>query len=365
MKRLISSLFLVTALSAGADDVSDLRAKIEQQAAELEKLKAALVKVEQQKTPPPAPATTPFKFNGLLQGWAVTGDAAFQDTFRVRRAELKLSGDLGRNIGWTVMADAAKALSMSGQSINQSGRALQDAFITAGAPKRLQLTAGQFKIPLSREGLESSATLDTIERSLFLSDRARGGAYGDIRDVGLALRRTVNDRYDVMLGVFNGTGESHNDVDRNERKSVIARVAVPVLAIDGLRVGASGAWGGGRGNDRRDRAGVDLLFTRGRWKLKSEVMAGRDGAAERLGWYALAAARVSPRVEVVGRVDEWDPDTSIDRDLATARERDYLLGGNLTLHSALRLQANLIRKTYGSDAVSTRNLLLVNLQTSW
>jgi len=376
------ALSLVFPIAARGEDPSAeirlLREQLAQQAAELERVRAALQRIETTVVPPPqtsssttsAPApAAPIRFSGLLQGWAMTGDASFQDTFRIRRTELKLSGDLAKNVGWTLMIDASKSLShatVDGQTtINQAGRPLQDAFVTIGNPRRVLLTAGQFKLPLSREGLESSATLDVIERALFMTDRSRGGSYGDVRDVGVSLRRTVPDRYELLLGVYNGTGESQNDVDRNERKSVVARVAVPVLPIEGLRVGTSAAWGGGRGGDRRDRYGADLLFARGGWKLKTEVMAGRDGAIEREGFYAHVGRELSPRLELIARFDQWDPDTSSDHDLATSLERDYILGGNVKLDSSLRLQANVIHKTYASEAVPTRNLLLINLQTSW
>jgi hypothetical protein len=382
LTKWLALVIVLGALGARAQDPASeirlLRQQLEQQAAELERLRAAIQRIENIATAPPpqqkpvsAPpsATAPVKFNGLLQAWATTGDAGFQDTFRIRRAELKFSGNVAQNVGWAVMVDAAKALSTTtanGQTaINQSGRTLQDAFLTIGAPSRVQLTAGQFKIPISREGLESSAALATVERALFMTDRTRGGAYGDVRDIGLALRRTVPDRYDIFVGVFNGTGESQNDVDRNERKSVVARAVAPVPAIQGLQLGASAAWGGGRGGERRERRGADVLFTRGRWTLKSEFMAGRDGAVERLGLYGHVGARVSPRVDLVGRFDQWDPDTSSDHDLATSQERDYLFGGSILVVPSLRLQANFIHKTYAADAVPARNLLLINLQTSW
>ena len=88
------------------------------------------------------------------------------------------------------MVDPAKALTIINST---SGRRddnivtgiVQDVFLTLTLNKHLNLNAGQFKVPLSLEGLESSAALDT-ERALFISDRARGGAYGDIRNIVMA-----------------------------------------------------------------------------------------------------------------------------------------------------------------------------------
>ena len=385
------ALLLGIAHSAAAqslpDELQALRARVEQQAAEIEKLRAIVERLDRastatpaQQPPPPSrpapntPAPLPvtagtgaIKFNGLLQAWLAGGDAGFQDTFRIRRAELKFSGDLGRTVGWTVMIDPSKSLGLTTSggtvSVNQASRVLQDAFISVGRPARLALTAGQFKVPISREGLESSAALDTVERALFISDRARGGAYGDIRDIGLGIRRSVANRYDVSLAVFNGTGESQNDTDRNERKAAGGRFTARVA--EGLQLGASAAWGGNNGDARRDRAGVDLLFTRGALKLKSEAMAGHDGRLDRFGFYIHGGYRIAPRIELVARLDQWDPDTDSDASPASARERDYIGGANVSLTESLRLQANVVRKTFAGPGIGDRNLVLINMQTSW
>lgn len=381
------AVFLVLAPMAAAQSSSEidaLRARIEQQAAELEALRAIVQRLDAAATPAPAatparasaPAPAPvmagtgtIKFNGLLQGWMASGDAGFQDTFRIRRAELKFSGDLGRNVGWVVMVDPSKSLGLTTSggttSVNQASRVLQDAFITAGRPVQLALTAGQFKVPISREGLESSAALDTVERALFISDRARGGAYGDIRDVGLAVRRSIADRYDFTFGIYNGTGESQNETDRNERKAIGGRFNTRIAGIEGLQLGTSAAWGGGSGEARRDRATADVLFVRGALKLKSEIAAGRDGSLERFGYYVHGGYRVAPRVELIARLDQWDPDTDSDATPASARERDYIAGANFSITESLRVQANLVRKTFAGDVSADRNLLLINMQTSW
>jgi phosphate-selective porin len=383
-----AALFLCVApaRAQSSAEMDALRARVEQQSAELDALRAIVQRLDLAAVPAPATADAPakgaapapapvtagtgtIKFNGLLQGWLAGGDAGFQDTFRIRRAELKFSGDLGKNVGWVVMIDPSKSLGTvtggGATSVNQATRPLQDAFLTVGRPAQLALTAGQFKIPISREGLESSAVLDTVERALFISDRARGGAYGDIRDIGLSVKRSVANRYDVTFGIFNGTGESQNETDRNERKALSGRFSTRVPGIEGLQLGTSAAWGGGSGDARRDRATADLLFVRGALKLKSEVAAGRDGALDRFGFYVHGGYRIRPRVELVARFDQWDPDTGSEATPGAARERDYIAGANISITESLRLQANLVRKTFASDAAVDRNLFLINMQTSW
>jgi hypothetical protein len=363
---------------AGDDDaaaIAALRAKIEQQAAQVEALRAELARLEAKiaapapvPAPPPAPSPAPaptVKFGGLLQGWYLAGDEGVNDTFRMRRAELKVSGELAGKFGWVVMIDPAKSLTVSSGTVNQATRLLQDAFITVAGPYGTTLQVGQYRIALSREGVEPSSSIDTVERALFLTDRARNGNYGDVRDIGVSLKGTLARRYDYQVGVFNSSGESQNDIDKDGRKAVVGKFVATV--VPGLRLGASGAWGGPEeaGRPRRDRLGGELLFTRGPLKLAAEVMGGRDGALERRGYYAHAGYRFRSRLEGIVRVDGWDPDLSRDGGLTAAEETDYTVGFNYNPIASLRLQANAVHKTFSDNALGDRNLLLVNLQTSW
>src|SRR3954447_11808454 len=58
-----------------------------------------------------APALVPFRLGGLLQVWYAQGDGGFQNTFRIRRAELKLAGDVSARSRWAITIDPARALS--------------------------------------------------------------------------------------------------------------------------------------------------------------------------------------------------------------------------------------------------------------
>lgn len=228
--------------------------------------------------PPERPVThraVSFGLGGLVQGWYVAGDHGQRDTFRVRRTELYFSGQITEKGRWLIMVDPAKALSLeqsftslgeapaaAGVTVNQASRILQNAQVTFDYIPRMQVTIGQFKVPLSREGLESSGRLDTIERALFASDRARGGAYGDVRDIGLMVNGLLGPRVDYHLGVFNGVVESQNDVDRDEFRRL----------------------GNGRGErPRRDRIGGEVQLVKGPFTVRSELMAGWDGAVSRRG----------------------------------------------------------------------------------
>lgn len=320
-----------------------------------------------------------IKFSGLLQGWFAGGNGGFNDTFRIRRAEMKLTGVINPKVKWTIMIDPAKALSLNNTnatvpgtqvltntSVNQAGRILQDAFITYSAYEKLNINAGQFRIPISLEGQLSSAKLETEERTLFVSDRNRGGNLGDIRDLGVMAFGSLNKKFDYQIGIFNGSGENQNDTDRNDQKAVAGRFVVK--PVKDLQFGVSGVWGNGQRSDRprRDRLGGEFMFTNKALTLRSEVMTGKDGPLNRLGYYGLVAYQFSKTLEAVFRFDYFDPDTRLETNSANVAERDFVTGLNYYIdRNHFKLQINYIRKTFNNGITPNRNVILANLQTSW
>ena len=302
-----------------------------------------------------------IKFHGLLQAWYLSGDQGFNDTFRVRRAELKFVGDASPAIKWTVMVDPAKALSLA-----NSVRILQDAFITLSYHNRLHLNVGRFKVPLSLEGLQSSAELDT-ERALFSSDRSRGGTYGDVRDIGVMTYGALTDRVDFQLGFFDLSGDTPNNLGTHQ-KAAAGRVVYRPAFLPGLQVGSSGVRGNGTTveHSHRHRSGAELLYLKGPTTLKAEYMTGKDGLLERKGHYLHFAYKLTPQWESILRYDTWDPDVDLERTAASVTERDYIVGFNYFIHgSHVNLQFNYVRKTFEDDIVSPANLAVLRLQAFW
>ena len=320
-----------------------------------------------------------IKFNGLLQGWFASGDRGFSDTVRIRRAEMKFSGNITPKAKWTVMFDPAKVLSLNNTtatingttvvtstSPNQASRILQDAFITLSYLKNVTVDVGQFKVPLSMEGLHSSAALDTVDRALFMTDRSRGGGLGDVRDIGVMFRGPLTKNFDYQIGFFNGVGENQNDTDKNDQKAIIGRFVFHPTFVKGVQVGMSGAYGNGKKALRKDRFGGELAFVRDKFTFKSEVMGGVDGDTHRLGYYAHFGYRIMPKVEGIFRFDGFDPNRRLETASANVTERDYIVGLNYFIReNRLKLQVNYIRKTFNNGIAPSRNLFLANLQTSW
>jgi phosphate-selective porin len=279
------------------------------------------------------------------------------------------------------MVDPAKALSLSnttstvagttvvtGTSVSQSGRVLQDAYVVLTASPTFAVEVGQQKVPLSLEGVQSSGKLETVERALFMTDKARGAGFGDVRDLGAMVRgKTLAGQIEYAGGVFNGLGESMNDVDKNNQKDVVTRVVLRPRFVKGLQFGGSAARDafGAATTAPRQREGIELLYTLGPWAVKSEAMFGRDNAINRRGGYVQVTDRVRKSLQTLFRADVWDPDTSTDATAATVGERDWLGGVNYFITpSGVTLQLNYARKTFAGVAPS-RDVFMANLQTAW
>lgn len=331
--------------------------------------------VKAKAAPAPAPLPAAVTLNGMFQFWMTAGDAGYRNSYRLRRAELKASGAASPKVSWVVMLDFGKSLSASSTmqsngtvqtSVGQSGRALQDATILYQVTPDLRIDAGQQKVPFGLEGSQGSGTLEMVERALFMSDKARGGSFGDVRDAGVAVRGKWRKSLDYQVGVFNGSGESQNDTDANLAKALIARVVVrPWPAV---QVGASGVYAGSSAGDapRRDRDAVELRIRTTRVLFQAEAAAGHDALIRRRGAYVHAGFRLRPALDLHLRADGWDPDVDREADAASATERSLLGGATWALTSAgLKLQADVARRTYTAGLAPSRWQLMLNLQTNW
>ena len=310
------------------------------------------------------------EFHGLVNVWIAADDSI--NTFRIRRTELKATGPVTSALRWTVQVDPSKVVTLrqerdSADNVRDVavdlGSVLQDAMLTYQVRPKLFIDVGQFKMPIGREGPQSSSTLETIERGLVMSAR---GKLSDVRGIGAQTRIALPYRVQVNAGVFNNIVEHLNRVDTNGDKAVIGRVVVGVLSS--LSVGATGARivANDTDADYGNRLGADVLFTTSRASVKAEYLSGEDGALERRGFYGLGTYKVHPKVEAVVRFDEWDADLDREDSLVNARERDYVAGLTYFMSGhAAKFQINYVHKTFDTGVARTRGQVLVNIQAAW
>jgi len=175
------------------------------------------------------------------------------DTFQIRRTELKFTMDITENIQSVVMIDPARITqnfpaantnlgtrysaptvdaSALQSSTGDGNRLLQDAYILYHSfiPHH-EFQIGQFKPQFGEEGIRSSGQLDFAERTMI-------GQLGDQRDLGLSVRGFWwdKDRFQYWFGAFNGAGnyltsagQFQNRPDDNDQKDMLYRLLVRPL----------------------------------------------------------------------------------------------------------------------------------------
>jgi hypothetical protein len=318
--------------------------------------------------------------HGFVQVYYRTGDPTIKDGYRLRKADVKFSGDISPHITWRVGFDAAKLLTLTESAVtigdssalrdaavDQRTRILQDAALTVSLHKFLWLDIGQQLLPLSLEGKISSGYIETIERTLFITERSRAVGLGDVRDIGASANGLLPVGLEYHVGLFNETGESQGTTDPNDQKAVIGRIAYHVAAIPGLQFGGSGAFEGGPFEQRRERAGSEAQYRNGVVTLRAETMSARDGALRRFGWYSLGAWRPVPRLEVIGRFDSWDRDRYHETSTFDGYERQITAGSSYLLDGGnAKFAVNIVHQSF-PNITSTANgtFALVAFQGLW
>jgi hypothetical protein len=321
-----------------------------------------------------------IELHGFLQVYYRSGDPTTKDGYRLRKADVKFSGDVSPHLRWRVAFDASKLLTISktvaqvGDStalvdaaIDQRTRILQDAALTLTVNHSTFIDIGQQIVPLSLEGTISTAKVETIERTLFIIERSRAVGLGDVRDIGASANGVWRNVLEYHAGLFNETGESQGTTDPNDQKAFVGRFAVHVPTIPGLQVGGSGAFQGGPTLARRERAGTEVQFVDSWITLRAETMTARDAELRRFGWYSLAAVRPTSLLQFVARYDAWDRDRTHEASIADAFERQIVLGGSYLVDgAAAKVAVNLVRQTFPNvQIVGNGTFVLIAFQGVW
>ncbi|MCX7806274.1 MAG: OprO/OprP family phosphate-selective porin, partial [Planctomycetota bacterium] len=201
-------------------------------------------------------STGKMKIGALLQIWysylqddnkttrGAPNEGNDNDSFRIRRAEIKLSGEITPEVKWTLMIDPARAYSAATDTAASS--VLQDAYIELGFIKYHTIWIGQGKRPLGREGNWSSARLPLPERAML----SRDASNGDTRDLGIKIvgeyKDTPVDWFTWQVGLFQGAGPlgqaRQNRPDDNDDKDIVSRLVIRLFGKQGalLRDGKAG-----------------------------------------------------------------------------------------------------------------------------
>ncbi|MEO6327080.1 MAG: porin [Thermoanaerobaculia bacterium] len=276
-----------------------------------------------------------LKFGLLLQGWYVAdsspagsgtswlGNNTGNNTFRIRRAEIKLNGKITADWGFEVMLDPSKQQNFTATVSTTTGagttacsgtdcKILQDLGVTFFGLKGHEFSLGQKKIAVTEEGIRSSSELDFAERAQV----TRG--FSDRRETGLFYKGEYGERFGAFASITNGVASNVND-DSND--TLFAAARFDIKPIHGLLLGVSGGTSGGEtaAHFSRDRWGAHVKYD-GPDSLplgfRAEYLRATDGAAagdlNRDGFYVTVLYTLAKQYQLGIRYDEIDNNKDID-----------------------------------------------------
>lgn len=175
------------------EEAASVLGEAEQEAAKLKKLpeKGTIVSGKSGKK---------HQISGYTQVDAHFGDSVLHspdNTVEIRRARLALEGAIIDPLEYKVQIDAAASSSI-----------LRDAKLTYKLGEWAHLNAGQYKAPFSREVLNSSSKIETIERAQV------SNAIGPERQIGGSVSGKLFEEFlSYEGGIFNGNGSNTKNDD--------------------------------------------------------------------------------------------------------------------------------------------------------
>jgi len=247
------------------------------------------------------------------------------DSFRIKRARLKLNGEILKNLHYNLQIDAVKSPCLLDATVEFRFSSLAHFFL------------GQFKVPFSLENLTSSSSLDIINRSQTVERLCPGR---DIRASGRDIGLAVNGRFknlEYTLGIFNGSGI--NQQDNNENKDIAARMVF--FPFESLSLGIShynGRYDPGQGAEpfAKTRTGLETSAVKGKFSLKGEIIFARDAEVSKTGWYLQGGYFLAKPVQTIIRYDFFDGDKDAEGDSISV----LTLGLNYFFSKKTKLQVN-------------------------
>ena len=318
-----------------------------------------------------------LQVGALLQGWFDTNwksqipdntSRGTKSTFRIRRAELKLSGNLlGDLASFMVSFDPAVPYKYSSNTYTVTDTNGVKQTITTSTPpgnttslklfwvslnsRYVDAAIGQFKYPMSYEGQSSSA-------ELLFPERAYSSRYfGDTYDMGFRLEKKL-DWFKYQVFLLNGSGQ--NQVDTNIQKDLSIRAEL--TPIPALTFGVAGLTSLTRRTQQATTKDTGEFFGRlntAGFLLQGELLWGETGATKSglertkaAGRYATIGYTIAGKLQPVFRYGYLNTDKTVTLNnastyalyapfgVATDEVRSYEVGLNYYLQSnLLKLQA--------------------------
>jgi hypothetical protein len=279
---------------------------------------------------------------GLIQVWESAGisDNLSDKNFRVRRADLGLTGEVAKNFAYRMTLNPAG-----------SNTVLKDLFLDyTGIPGHV-IRVGQMKT-----GLSYDSAVRGNNRTPFY-DVSQLGLIADEREQGAAIFGSLKKFADYQFGVYNGVGA--NTRDDNNMLSYGGRVTLRPLTglmndkkYGTLELGASfleGRTGQNGQYTPRDRRGFEARYLHRKFELGAEYLSfSNPDRTNGYGWYMEGIYKFNPKWQMVGRYDFLDPN----KEYSQHNNRiQYVAGVNYLLSQYnMRLMLDFVRYTDQAQA---------------
>ncbi len=249
----------------------------------------------------------------MLSSAQTNGDTS-QIGVGLRRIRLRAYANLGKKVSAFIQYSA------------KSNKVL-DARITYKFSPQFNLRIGRFiGAGVKGGGLTSHTKIDIVERPVTAQKWAAATIGADYRDYGIAVLGSISGfSYNVTL--HNGSGAmnvlaSHKSIG-NPMKSgmaVSAMVGFKPEGIKGLDIGGYFGQGNKYYNDYSSFSGY-LYYQPGPFRFKGEYVSWTNKNAPTEvtsnGFYAFGAYKIMPKIELLARYEQFDPNVDVDNDEQT------------------------------------------------
>ena len=276
----------------------------------------------------------------------VGGYAQVRETYRtgsrltatLNRVRVSAEGTIPGGFSFRVMPE----YEAGGTATQAASVSLRDAYVR-WTKDAFTLTAGQFKTPFSPQFITSIAQIETADRATAVDSLAPK------RDIGLMAGYALGTWVELQAGIFNGEGQNRI-VNVDSTNLFVGRVGVRPVPY--LTLGGNVAhW-----STDSTRWGADAALEWQGVTVKGEYLwQPRSGREADKGWYALAAYKVVPSVQLVLMQERFV------RPGVSAGQRQVATTGGVNVWlaaSRIRLLANYVSREIGTP--STRSGTVVS-----
>jgi len=195
-------------------------------------------------------------------------DSSQDNEFVIRRARLRLSGDIGKRYDFQLLADFV-----------DDGASVENAFVDINFARWFELRAGKFKTPFGIERLQGAVDIPFVERALTNNLVPN-------RDVGVSMSGEVADgRVEYALAVLNGEPDNESgNGDANDAVDVVGRIYAKPFSTQmysfarGLGFGVAASYGRQQGTSSNEQ--LPSYETSGRSTFFAYTEDGDDAVAD-------------------------------------------------------------------------------------